>query len=105
MELIEAAVRNRDLLIEKGPLTGQLAVVAQALKLTEEAGELAEAMLGVLGQNPRKGVCKTTDDVLNEAIDVILTAAVLAVWIEGGPAFAARLAERLPFLVGRLESL
>lgn len=102
-KLIESALRCRDQLIDRSPLTGQAALLAQALKVQEESGELAEAMIGVMGQNPRKGFSHTTDDLLKEAIDVILTAAVLAVWIEGGSAFAARLDERLDFLAARAE--
>lgn len=105
MELIEAAVRIRDDMIAKSPLAGELAVVAQALKIQEEAGELAEAMLGTLGQNPRKGFSHTTDDVLKEAVDVIITTATLAVWIEGEGAFRDRLSERLRFLVDRMAAL
>lgn len=46
------------------------------LKLTEEAGEVAGAFLGVRGLNRRKGVCRTRDDLLDELSDVIITAAV-----------------------------
>lgn len=102
-KLIENAMRCRDQIIMRSPLTGDAALLAQGLKVQEEAGELAEAMLGVLGQNPRKGFSHTRDDLLKEVVDVILTAAVLAVSIESGPAFAARLDERLDFLAARAE--
>lgn len=102
-KLIENAMRCRDQIIARSPLTGDAALLGQALKVQEEAGEMAEAMLGVLGQNPRKGFSHTRDDLLKEIIDVILTAAVLAVSIEGGPAFAARLDERLDFLAARAD--
>jgi NTP pyrophosphatase (non-canonical NTP hydrolase) len=102
-KLIKNAMRCRDQLVSRSPLTGDAALLGQALKVQEEAGEMAEAMLGVLGQNPRKGFSHTKDDLLKEIIDVIMTSAVLAVWIEGGPAFAARLDERLDFLAERAE--
>ncbi|WP_343444527.1 MazG-like family protein [Micromonospora schwarzwaldensis] len=46
------------------------------LKVTEEAGEVAAAWIGTLGQNPRKGVTHTSDDVAAELADVVLTALV-----------------------------
>lgn len=46
------------------------------LKITEESGEVAEAWIGVLGQNPRKGVSHTRDQVASELVDVMFTAAV-----------------------------
>lgn len=46
------------------------------LKLVEEAGEVAQAYIGTIGQNPRKGVTHTAADVADELCDVIITAAV-----------------------------
>ena len=46
------------------------------MKLSEEVGEVAQAVIGVTGQNPRKGVTHTWDDVTSELCDVILTAMV-----------------------------
>ncbi|MCF3176163.1 MazG-like family protein [Streptomyces sioyaensis] len=46
------------------------------LKLSEEAGEVAQAVIGATGQNPRKGHSHTWDDVHGELCDVILTAMV-----------------------------
>jgi NTP pyrophosphatase (non-canonical NTP hydrolase) len=46
------------------------------MKITEEAGEVSQAVTGVLGQNPRKGITHTWDDVNAELCDVILTAMV-----------------------------
>jgi NTP pyrophosphatase (non-canonical NTP hydrolase) len=43
-------------------------------KIMEEAGEVAEAYIGMVGQNPRKGVTHTLDDVLGELADVVMTA-------------------------------
>jgi NTP pyrophosphatase (non-canonical NTP hydrolase) len=50
--------------------------ILQILKITEEAGEVAEALIGVTGQNPRKGFSHTWRDVENELCDVIVTAMV-----------------------------
>ena len=46
------------------------------LKLTEEVGEAAEALIGMRGLNIRKGICRTRDDLMDELADVIITAAV-----------------------------
>ena len=46
------------------------------MKLSEEVGEVAQAVIGVTGQNPRKGVTHTWDDVQSELCDVIVTAMV-----------------------------
>ncbi|PYC69077.1 hypothetical protein C7C46_28635 [Streptomyces tateyamensis] len=77
----------------------------QALKLQEEAGEVAEAVIGALGANPRKGHSHTWDDVRKEACDVALTALVLLARLGGDPrwffeehvrAVAARAAQKGP---------
>lgn len=44
------------------------------VKLGEEVGEVAEAVIGCLGQNPRKGVTHSLDDVVAELLDVAVTA-------------------------------
>jgi NTP pyrophosphatase (non-canonical NTP hydrolase) len=56
------------------------------LKLTEEVGEAAEALIGMRGLNARKGICRSRDDLLDELTDVIITAAVAmtAVAADGG---------------------
>lgn len=47
-------------------------------KITEEAGEVIAAYIGVTGQNPRKGITHTMDDVHAELLDVAVTA--LGAW-------------------------
>jgi NTP pyrophosphatase (non-canonical NTP hydrolase) len=51
-------------------------ITLRLLKITEEAGEAAQAWIGVQGQNPRKGVTHTHPQVQDELCDVIVTAAV-----------------------------
>lgn len=46
----------------------------RVLKLAEESGEAAAAYIGMVGQNPRKGVTHTLGDLLGELADVALTA-------------------------------
>jgi NTP pyrophosphatase (non-canonical NTP hydrolase) len=46
----------------------------RVLKLVEEAGEAASAYIGMVGQNPRKGITHSLDDLLGELADVAITA-------------------------------
>lgn len=43
-------------------------------KITEEAGEVIAAYIGATGQNPRKGVTHGAVDVVDELLDVAVTA-------------------------------
>ncbi|MFD8572560.1 MazG-like family protein [Streptomyces sp. NPDC057694] len=52
------------------------ALLLRVLKLSEEVGEVAEAVIGAVGQNPRKGHSHTWQDVESELCDVIVTAMV-----------------------------
>ncbi|WP_338695962.1 MazG-like family protein [Streptomyces sp. Q6] len=52
------------------------ALLLRMLKLSEEVGEVAEAVIGAVGQNPRKGVSHTWQDVESELCDVVVTALV-----------------------------
>ncbi|MEV5526798.1 MazG-like family protein [Streptomyces prunicolor] len=58
------------------PLGGREGMLLRMLKLSEEVGEVAEAVIGATGQNPRKGVTHTWDDVQAELCDVVITALV-----------------------------
>ena len=55
---------------------GQEGLLLRMLKLSEEVGEVAEAVIGAMGQNPRKGASHTWDDVRSELCDVMITAMV-----------------------------
>jgi len=70
-------------------------ITLRMLKITEEAGEVAQAWIGSFGQNPRKGVSHTQADVQNELCDVIVTAAVALASITDQPqnVFDGRLAD------------
>lgn len=78
--LLNTVLRITYQLDERGnpDLRGLPEVLCRALKVQEEAGELAQAVIGVLGQNPRKGFTHTWDQVISEAIDTALSALVLA---------------------------
>ncbi|WP_328440985.1 MazG-like family protein [Streptomyces sp. NBC_00457] len=55
---------------------GQEGLLLRMLKLSEEVGEVAQAVIGATGQNPRKGTTHTWDDVQSELCDVVITALV-----------------------------
>ncbi|MFG3714657.1 MazG-like family protein [Micromonospora sp. NPDC047730] len=73
---IWAAVRASRGWLDAANGTGQAEMTCRILKLTEEAGEAAGAWIGLLGQNPRKGVTHTRDEVAAELADVAFTALV-----------------------------
>lgn len=49
-------------------------LVRRCVKTGEEVGEMIGALYGYLGENPRKGVTHTRDDVVRELLDVALAA-------------------------------
>ncbi|KJK57378.1 MazG-like family protein [Saccharothrix sp. ST-888] len=65
-----------DWLAASSPVSAEMQKVLQILKITEEAGEVAEAVIGAMGTNPRKGFSHDWDDVTDELCDVIVTALV-----------------------------
>lgn len=65
-------------------LAGLPEILLRGLKAAEESGELAQAVIGVTGQNPRKGHSHTWDDVLAEAVDVCVTALVFVASVRPG---------------------
>ncbi|EGX57906.1 hypothetical protein SZN_20612 [Streptomyces zinciresistens K42] len=58
------------------PAGGGEGLLLRMLKLSEEVGEVAQAVIGATGQNPRKGVTHTWEDVEGELCDVVITALV-----------------------------
>lgn len=61
---------------ENSTLAPDTEKLLRIMKLTEEAGEVTQAVIGTLGQNPRKGVTHRWTDVQAELCDVMLTAMV-----------------------------
>jgi NTP pyrophosphatase (non-canonical NTP hydrolase) len=70
---IEEIVRWLD---DSSTLAPETEKLLRIMKLTEETGEVTQAVTGTLGQNPRKGVTHTWEDVQAELCDVIFTAMV-----------------------------
>ncbi len=58
------------------PDDGPDRVPLRILKLSEEVGEVAQAVIGATGRNPRKGITHTWEDVQSELCDVAVTALV-----------------------------
>jgi hypothetical protein len=71
----------------------------RVMKLSEEVGETAQAVIGTLGQNPRKGVTHTWRDVEAELCDVIVTAMVALSTLN--PEARRIFAERLEHIAAR----
>ncbi|BEL07056.1 MazG-like family protein [Actinoplanes sichuanensis] len=67
-----------------------LEIACRIMKVTEEAGEATQAWIGMLGQNPRKGVTHTRDDVVGELADVVFTALVAIASLGADPRQAIR---------------
>ncbi|MFJ5528671.1 MazG-like family protein [Streptomyces sp. NPDC093261] len=55
---------------------GAEGLLLRVLKLSEEVGEVAQAVIGATGQNPRKGTTHGWEDVQAELCDVVITALV-----------------------------
>ncbi len=72
-EIIGRLVERLDNHSTVSPQTDRL---LRVMKITEEAGEVVEAVNGALGVNPRKGHSHTWQDVERELCDVIFTAMV-----------------------------
>ena len=83
---------------------GEVPVEVRIIKLTEEVGEAAEALIGMRGINKRKGYCRSRDDLLDELADVIVTAAVaMSAITDGGAAEARRhFEQRLQTVTARI---
>ncbi|MGW7287744.1 MazG-like family protein [Streptomyces sp. NPDC054847] len=68
-------------------------ILLRVLKLSEEVGEVAQAVIGAKGQNPRKGTTHNWQDVEAELCDVIITAmvALRTLTPDAGEVFASHL--------------
>ncbi|WP_369215930.1 MazG-like family protein [Streptomyces flavofungini] len=72
----DTIARLHDWLDSHNQRTPREALLLRMLKLSEEVGEVSEAVIGAMGQNPRKGTSHSWDDVQAELCDVIVTAMV-----------------------------
>jgi hypothetical protein len=97
----ETVDRLVDWLDRGSELPAETKTIMQILKITEEAGEVAEALIGVTGQNPRKGFSHSWRDVENELCDVIVTAMVALRRVN--PAAPTLFTEHLAAVASRCE--
>lgn len=66
------------------------------VKLQEEVGEVAQAFIGYVGANARKGCTHTSEDVAKELADVVVTAMVaLHDWTDDPERFMKEHLQRL----------
>jgi len=75
-------------------------------KLMEEVGEVGQALGGMVGENPRKGVTHTREQVMGELLDVAFTA--LGAWEhmdENRGRSAEALERKAVFVLGRVNLL
>jgi NTP pyrophosphatase (non-canonical NTP hydrolase) len=82
------------------PANADYVKLLRVLKIGEEFGEVAEAMHGAMGANPRKGASHSWEDVHKELCDVIVTSMVALASCT--PDAAKLLDERLSHLVDRV---
>lgn len=55
-------------------LDPEAALWRRTMKVAEEAGEVYRAVSGMLGENPRKGVTASREEVIDELLDCALAA-------------------------------
>ncbi|MFG3345052.1 MazG-like family protein [Streptomyces sp. NPDC048018] len=68
--------RLQEWLTDRQSLPPGQEILLRVLKLSEEVGETAQAVIGATGHNPRKGHSHSWQDVEAELCDVIITAMV-----------------------------
>lgn len=71
---IDLANLTRYKAMSREQLVAEVMTMGRIIKATEERGEAVEAWLGVIGENPRKGITHDMASVREELLDVALTA-------------------------------
>lgn len=80
---------------------GQNGPLWRLLKVQEEAGEVAQGVIGFMGANKRKGVTHDEEEVAKELADVVITAMVaLHDWVPSPDQF---MKDRLQELLLRIK--
>ncbi|SOD91392.1 MazG-like family protein [Streptomyces sp. Ag109_G2-15] len=93
---ITALAHRLDTADREQGLTPEDSWILQVLKIAEETGEAAQAVIGAKGTNPRKGNSHTWDDVHAEVADTAITGLVALARMRPDAAdyFAAQLKEK-----------
>jgi hypothetical protein len=81
---VEAIVEMFNRLDAAEGIEATAALACRILKITEEAGEAAQAFIGMTGQNPRKGVTHNRADLCAEICDVVLASLVTLASVDPG---------------------
>jgi len=72
------------------------------MKVVSEVGEAHDALGGMLGENPRKGVTHTMDDLIGELLDVAVAALGAVEHLMGNPGRSIELlADKIEFVSNR----
>lgn len=92
--------------VDEHPANKQRDPEAQAwgrcAKVAEEAGEVIAALIGATGQNPRKGVHGCMSNVVDELLDVAVTALAAVEHLDGNQGGSvAMLIEHVGYLTER----
>ncbi|RSS37960.1 hypothetical protein EF902_31560 [Streptomyces sp. WAC05858] len=98
-----AAARQSAAWLDAANGRGEHETAMRLMKLVEETGEVMQAYIGMVGQNPRKGITHKPEDVAAEVCDVILSAAVALHRFVDDPEQA--MAEHAARVVARIEAL
>jgi hypothetical protein len=73
-------------------------------KVSEEAGEVQNALRGYVGENPRKGFTHSREDLITELLDCAGAALGAVAHLTNDDTGLARLADRLVFVLSRLTT-
>jgi len=80
-------------------------LLMRIVKIPEEKGEMAAEIIGMTGQNPRKGVTSDIDKVIDEALDWAVTALGVVEHATGNQSLAFNLLfEKLAKINARMEA-
>jgi hypothetical protein len=80
-------------------------LLLRIVKIHEEKGEMAGEIIGMTGQNPRKGVTSDIDKVIDEALDWAVTALGIVEHATGNQTLAfGLLFEKLAKISARMEA-
>lgn len=95
---IDTANWNRVRKMTRDELEVELLMLSRFIKIDEERGEVVQCIIGVTGQNPRKGRTHSLDDIREELLDQAIAA--LAAWEHITPS-----ADVMPSLNDKLDRI
>ncbi|MEX5631694.1 MazG-like family protein [Parafrankia sp. FMc2] len=101
---IDAAVRALDVNDGRRSIGPDEALALRVVKVAEECGEASAALIGLRGQNPRKGF-SSEQHLVDELLDVALSALVAAASVtdDWADRFAAHVTARTSRLIAAVD--